>query len=871
MVARFHYDDLILQRFLADQLAEGEHGEVTVHIEDCRDCQSRLEAIADAGVGWEKVRRLLQPEEKFARRHAGSTAGDACRLDFLQPSTDPKSLGRFGRYEISEILGCGGMGVVLRGYDPALDRHSAIKVLAPELATRASARQRFSREAKSAAAVVHEHVIPIQTVDEERGLPYLVMPVVEGKSLEQRVRESGPLQLNEVLRIGMQIASGLAAAHAQGLVHRDVKPANILLENGVERVMITDFGLARAVDDASMTQSGTVTGTPQYMSPEQARGGDVDYRSDLFSLGSVLYFMCTGHSPFRAESTMAVLNRIAHDAPRSLQTINPDCPLWMQDIVERLLEKEPVRRFQSATEVAQLLGQWLAHVQQPDVAPRPAAVGRPGILCGAAPSPDRTKAVAAGIALGLLLLLSAVVVVLEWNKGTLTIECPRSPVAVRIMKGDQVHQKLTVTPTHHSVRLAAGEYVVEIDGASDGLKVEDDTVTVTRGNTHVVRITQREKPLADGESRHAASPPPTSAESPVAVGLRALKLLQGTWITTRRIGAASPEPSDPTTSLRLVIDNAGFTMEPLDSQQNSLGQYGGQLSVNSKRTPWQIQLAFRLKPPPMSLFGECQVENDRMTITITGANNSREFIGPVPAVWELVRVTQEADVGLGDYRVGPGDVLGIFIEGVMGQSADIHTPVPAAIRSPRPSALPPAFGVPVVVESDGDIRLPYVPALKIAGMTLRHVHEALESAFTKDRPILAPGRNRILVTLVERVTPQRRGLLASYRIRPGDVLAVYVKGVLGDDREMGPIHFPSDARLPPAIGYPCFVSAEGQVHLPFIPSLKVEGLSLTELRERIVSAYTVEQSILQPGNACVLVSVMQLQGSAAAAAPSGVQ
>ena len=383
MVARFHYDDVIYQQFLADKLAPSDQSDVTEHIEGCTDCQSRLEAIAEADIGWDDVRRFLQPEDKATWRDAGATTAfrpgeivSAGNVEFLSPSDDPDSLGRFGRYEIKEILGRGGMGVVMRGYDPALDRHSAIKVLAPELATSASARSRFSREAKSAAAVVHEHVVPIQTVDEERGLPYLVMPVVEGKSLEQRVAETGPLGVKEVLRIGMQIASGLAAAHAQGLVHRDVKPANILLENGVERVMITDFGLARAVDDANMTQSGVIAGTPQYMSPEQARGNDVDHRSDLFSLGSVLYFMCTGRSPFRAETTMGVLNRIANDTPRSLRMINSDVPVWLQDIIDRLLEKNPDQRFQSATEVADLLGQWLAHVQQPDVAPRPADVGR---------------------------------------------------------------------------------------------------------------------------------------------------------------------------------------------------------------------------------------------------------------------------------------------------------------------------------------------------------------------------------------------------------------------------------------------------------------------------------------------------------------
>src|SRR6202007_1088279 len=148
---------------------------------------------------------------------------------------------------------------------------------------------------KAAAAVVHEHVVAIHGVDTWKGLPYLVMSFVPGRSLQERIDREGPLQVKEILRIGMQAASGLAAAHAQGLVHRDVKPANILLENGVERTRLTDFGLARAGSDAALTQSGVVAGTPQYMAPEQARGETVDHRADLFSLGSTLYAMCTGH------------------------------------------------------------------------------------------------------------------------------------------------------------------------------------------------------------------------------------------------------------------------------------------------------------------------------------------------------------------------------------------------------------------------------------------------------------------------------------------------------------------------------------------------------------------------------------------------
>ena len=172
----------------------------------------------------------------------------------------------------------------------------------------------------------------------------------------------------------MQTASGLAAAHAQGLVHRDVKPSNILLENGIQRVKLTDFGLARAVDDASLTQSGVIAGTPQYMAPEQANGDAVDHRADLFSLGSVMYAMCVGHSPFRASTTMGVLKRVCHDPARPIQELNPDIPEWLCAIVMKLLSKERDARFQTAKSVAEVLEKWLAHVQQPTVVPRPSPV-----------------------------------------------------------------------------------------------------------------------------------------------------------------------------------------------------------------------------------------------------------------------------------------------------------------------------------------------------------------------------------------------------------------------------------------------------------------------------------------------------------------
>src|SRR5262245_4429109 len=233
-----------------------------------------------------------------------SDAGDEA-LQFLTPTDKPGVLGCLGHYDILEVIGKGGMGVVLRAFDEKLHRVVAIKVMASQLATNGAARKRFTREAQAAAAVSHDHVVTIHGVDETAGHPYLVMQYVSGMSLQERLHRHGPLALAEIVRIGVQIAAGLAAAHAQGLVHRDIKPANILLENGIERVRITDFGLARAADDASISQSGIVAGTPQFMSPEQARGEAVDPRTDLFSLRSVAHATTPRRPPYRAPSRNA--------------------------------------------------------------------------------------------------------------------------------------------------------------------------------------------------------------------------------------------------------------------------------------------------------------------------------------------------------------------------------------------------------------------------------------------------------------------------------------------------------------------------------------------------------------------------------------
>jgi formylglycine-generating enzyme required for sulfatase activity len=295
------------------------------------------------------------PDAEAPRTSAvGDDTSDEEPLTFLSRSSRPDALGRLGHYDMLQVLGKGGFGIVFRAFDETLQRVVAVKVMAPQIATLSPARKRFLREARSSAQVRHENVVQIYEVGEQP-LPYLAMEFIPGETLQQKLDRCGPLDVPEVLRIGRQIAEGLAAAHACDLIHRDIKPGNVLLEGGVNKAKITDFGLARTADDASISQSGVIAGTPLFMSPEQALGHKVDQRADLFSLGSVLYTMASGRPPFRAPSTLAVLKRVAEESPRPIPEIIPETPQWLCSIITKLHAKNPDNRFQSAREVADLL------------------------------------------------------------------------------------------------------------------------------------------------------------------------------------------------------------------------------------------------------------------------------------------------------------------------------------------------------------------------------------------------------------------------------------------------------------------------------------------------------------------------------------
>ena len=339
--------------------------DLCLHLEQCAACRARLEAAAAPEIDWVRVRRVLK--EQPAKPDAGAAQGGLSfsLLRLLGPSDDPRAVGKIGPFEVTEVIGSGGMGMVLKARDPALDRHVAIKILAPHLASSATARRRFAREARAAAAVIHDHVIAIYQVSEHQELPYLVMPYLPDPSLQQRLDRDGKLDLESALSIGLQVAGGLEAAHAQGLIHRDVKPANVLLAKGTERAIITDFGLARAADDASLTSSGVLAGTPHYMSPEQARGEPVDFRSDLFSLGSLVFAMLTGQPPVNRELGSETIRTIATQPMPPLRTVAADAPEWAERLVGWLHQPKPEDRPESARQVAETLEQCLKHVRSP--------------------------------------------------------------------------------------------------------------------------------------------------------------------------------------------------------------------------------------------------------------------------------------------------------------------------------------------------------------------------------------------------------------------------------------------------------------------------------------------------------------------------
>ncbi len=306
----------------------------------------------------EMVERAL---DQVKGREAPSSRG-YCILDCMTGIVTPDDLAAFtaalaGQYDVLREIGRGGMGVVYLANDPRLDRPVAIKTLPPHLAHDPVVRERFLREARTAGALSHQNIVPIHRADDIAGRVFVVMGYVDGQSIAQQIRARGRLDARQIVHVLIDVASALAYAHGRGVIHRDVKAENILIDGATGRAMVTDFGIARLAEATPLTSTGQVLGTVYYLSPEQISGDTIDARSDIYSLGVVGFYALTGRFPFEAELASAVLIAHVNRPAPPVRSIAPHVPVELAAIIDRCLSKRPDARFANCRELAGALGE----------------------------------------------------------------------------------------------------------------------------------------------------------------------------------------------------------------------------------------------------------------------------------------------------------------------------------------------------------------------------------------------------------------------------------------------------------------------------------------------------------------------------------
>jgi WD40 repeat protein len=426
------------------------------------------------------------------------SADDSQRYrEFLNPPQAPDELGRLGTYRVLRVLGSGGMGVVFCAEDPQLKRLVALKAMQPALAVSEGARQRFLREAQTAAAIRHDHIVAVYQVGEDRGVPYLAMELLEGEPLDVRLQRESKLPAAEVIRVGREVALGLAAAHKRGLIHRDIKPANIWLEAETGRVKILDFGLARAAaEGGQLTQLGGVVGTPGYMAPEQAQGKAVDSRCDLFGLGCVLYRLATGRPAFTGTDLVSSLMAVNTHHPTPPHKLDAALPPALSKLIMNLLAKEPAGRPPSAQAVAEALERIAREQAAAAANVKPQARRRWPIVVG----------IAAGVLLmSLLGMWAGGVFKVKTKDGTIVLENLPADATV-LVDGDAVQVEWSAGKSA-TIRVASGEkHRLQVEKGD--LKLFADAVEIDAGGVKNVSVHLE----AAAEPQPAAKLPPPAPE-----------------------------------------------------------------------------------------------------------------------------------------------------------------------------------------------------------------------------------------------------------------------------------------------------------------------------------------------------------------------
>ncbi len=808
------------------------------------------------------------------------------------------SLGQLAHYRIQRLLGAGSTGVVYLATDVNLNRPVALKVLRPSLG--AAARERFLAEARAAAAIDHANVVSIYHVGNEGKLAYIAMNWCEGETLEQRMSRIGSLPAEQVRELGVQVSQGLSAAHSLGLIHRDIKPANIWMHADSDRYTILDFGLVRTADeDPQLTCTGMIAGTPCYMSPEQSRGAKLDSRSDLFSLGCLLYQSLTGVLPFSSGNVLATLQSIQRDVPTEPCELDPSVPNDLSDLVMSLLEKSPGKRPSSAASVAGALSSdredWdfkpnynsakNVSLANRDAKPKnasslkdsssPALAGRSGSWIGWV-----AGLVICGL-LGFGVYFSPQIIRIATNKGQLVIKSDDPNVKVEILSnGERV--VIMDLLSNQTLEVIAGEYEIRPVSGDNSISIDRGNVTMSRGGKEIVSVTRSAAENSSADSSRSFSSPDDNSLTPksaivddnaseifdvntyqiksndvLAVFIESVlgEHLSNPPTHMRKrssplppaVGYPVPVLADGTLSLpaNVTIQAKGKTIAEIQKAIRSAYLDGGEAALLKPDSRILATILYRHGHNDAMLTFKLGDEREVGDSDKNTSESNNSFPGEIPQVQE-------------NYQIDGGDVLGIHIDGVVGN----FDKVPPSYMPKDGLNILPSFGYPVQVFSDGTISLPLVEDINVRGKNLLEIEKEIKTAFLSgDEPILSSD-GRIMVSLMQARNPNRTDEF--YTLESGDVLGLHIEGIVGEFGAMPEVHLPAPGSDDfPSMGIPFVVLGSGQISLPMVNPISVKGKNLKQVLALINKAFKEGDEPILKDDARMFVSLMRKRNGTA--------
>ena len=747
-------DSQTLTDFLLGKLPASELDDCREHLVECDPCVetirglkvdgdtlndlSREAWLSSTGKGEPKpenqiVDELMQRMEDLSMHpstnrlsRADITEYRAAEVQRLFESAKIESdLGRLGKYRIIELLGAGSTGVVYQAIDADLERTVALKILRPSLGE--SARERFLAEAKATAKLNHPNIVSIFEVGIEGPLAFISMNWEAGETLEQLLAKTENLSVDQTRTLGTHLADALSQAHQLGLIHRDIKPANVWIPDGlgVAGCKILDFGLVRVTDeDPQLTCTGMIAGTPCYMSPEQSRGQSLDGRSDLFSLGCMLYQTLLGKLPFCSENALSTLQSIQRDQPTPPIEMDPSIPQDVSDLVMCLLEKSPSRRPPNSESVVFAFSnarkEWPFEVQLSSSANTDVVAEKVSLK----PAGGLGKLIATllvGLAIGAIGLFGFMygpqITRIVTNQGVIEINSQVDDVEIEITKNGERIQILDLA-TNQTIQLSAGAYEIRELGEQNSVQIKNNELTLSRGETEIVTIVRLPN----------SSQPETVNNQPIdpTPNLIAPGDVLGVFVGGV-LGEYDGQPpvhlpvegsgENPSTGYPIVVDEAGMISLPFIKPINVKGNTVSQAKE-------KISSAYEAGKNPVFNKGMSRV------------------------VVSMMRKHYKIEFGA-NYKVDSGDVLGVFVEGLLGGLDDeplVHVPNPT-------TGLPPSLGFPITVDENGNIDIPQLGLVYVREKTVAEIEKAIRDAsLSGDEPIMTESA-KIFVSLIQNRSP----------------------------------------------------------------------------------------------------------------------